>query len=139
MANSVYLDYDVHCSAVIVTLKNGALATHNSSQGLYQISEPFPYASNPLNARQTWTFNMASEHPYWTSDSYVIWYYHGSTRRWAIGGEAGSVSQAIFYAFDDFGGLDDDNNQWHYRVYPGLHWMAAGANDVNVTCTSKLL
>ena len=130
MANSVYLDYDVHCSAVIVTLKNGALATYNSSQGIYQISDPFPFISNPLNARQTWT-----------SDSYVIWYYSKGTspRRWTIGGKAGSVPKAIFNAKDDFGGLDDDNNQWHYRVMDEWYWMAAGANDVNVTCTSKLL
>ena len=40
-----------------------------------------------------------------------------------------------FYAYDNYGGLDDANNQWYYD--DGSNWILAGANDVNITCTSN--
>ena len=30
---------------------------------------------------------------------------------------------------------DDANNQWYYM--DGSNWVSAGANDINITCTSK--
>ena len=116
MTNSVNLDYAQQCSTVIVTLKNGALASQGSLQGMYQISDP-------INGK-----------PSWTLDPYAIWY--SLEYGWLIG-RLDYIGQNVckFYASDDCGELDDSNNQWYYGV--GSNWILAGTNDVNITCTSN--
>ena len=97
-------------------MKNGALASQGSFQGIYQISDP-------INGKQSWT-----------SNSHAIWYL--LTDKWLIGDlEKIGEDNAGIYAFDDYGGLDDANNQWTY--WDGSNWISAGANDVNITCTSN--
>ena len=116
MTNFFHLVYAEQCSIAIVTLKNGALASQGSYQGMYQISDP-------INGKQSWTL-----------DPYAIWY--SLEWGWLIGAlhDIGE-NLASIYAFDDYGGLDDANNQWYYGV--GSNWILAGANDVNITCTSN--
>ena len=101
---------------MIVTLKNKVLSAQGIKQGMYQIS-------HVINGKQSWI-----------SGSNAIWYEHGD---WTIGDldDIGS-SMSVIYAFDAYGGLDDDKNDWQY-YNPGHGWMLANANDVSIKCTSK--
>ena len=109
------LDYAEQCSAAILTLKNGALASQGSLQGMYQISDP-------INGK-----------PSWTTHSLAIWYWQGY---WNIGYLSNIGTNTVgMFASDDYEGLDDDNNQWKYHV--GSDYVLAGANDVSITCTSN--
>ena len=85
---------------------------------MYQIADP-------INGKQSWTL-----------DPYAIWY--SLEWGWLIG-ELDDIGEDVcaFYAFDDYGGLDDTNNQWNY--WDGSNWISAGANDVNITCTSNTI
>ena len=122
MTDFLNLDY-TECLAVIVTLKNSALASpwywYDSYQGMYQISDP-------INGKPTWIL-----------PPYAIWYNseHGD---WLIG-FLDDIGQNLctFYASDDYGGLDDSNNQWNYWHSWDGNFVSAGANDVNITCTSN--
>ena len=101
---------------VIVTLKNGALASQGSMQGIYQISDR-------INGK-----------PSWTSVSNAIWY--SLNFGWLIGTQdniGGDICR--IYGADDYGGLDDTNNQWNY--YDGSNWVSATSNEININCTSK--
>ena len=71
----------------------------------------------------------------WTSDPYAIWY-QSEYDVWIIG-NLDKIGQnvAFIYANDDYGGLDDANNEWYYS--DGSNFVSAGANDVNITCTSN--
>ena len=116
MTDFLNLAYAEQCSTAIVTLKNGVLESQGSYQGMYQISDP-------INGK-----------PSWTLDPFAIWY--SLQNAWLIGtldyiGE----DSCDFYTYDDYGGLDDANNQWYYGV--GSNWILTGANDVNITCTSN--
>ena len=92
------------------------MSHQGSSQGIYQISDP-------INGKQSWTSG-------WTA----IWYGQG---KWDIGDlEYIGTGVCGIYAHDDYGGLDDDNNQWEYWYF-GNGWTYAGANDVSIDCTSK--
>ena len=118
MNNFFYLVYAEQCStAVIVTLKNGALASQGSLQGMYQISDP-------INGKQSWTLNP-----------YAIWY--SLEYGWLIG-NLDNIGENVcsIYANDDYGGLDDTNNQWNY--WDGSNWIPASANDIFINCTSKI-
>ena len=85
-------------------------------QGLYEISDP-------VNGKQSWT-----------SGSHAIWYGQG---KWLIGPlDAIGTDICGILANDDYGTLDDDNNQWKYWNL-GHGWMYTGANDVSIDCTSK--
>ena len=118
MANSVNLDYAQQCSTVIVTLKNGALASQGSLQGIYQISD------------------LVNGQPSWTSNSHAIWY--SLDYGWLIGNLDDIGENICFiYGADDYGGLDDTNNQWNY--WDGSNWISAGANEININCTSKYI
>ena len=115
MTNFFHLVYAEQCSTAIVTLKNGALASQGSLQGMYQISDP-------INGK-----------PSWTTDFHAIWYWQGY---WSIGYLSNIGTNTVgMFASDDYEGLDDDNNQWYYA--DGSNFISAGANDVNITCTSN--
>ena len=116
MTDILHLDYAEQCSTVNVTLNNGALASVGQFQGLYQIYDPY-------NGK-----------PSWTLDPYAIWY--SLEYGWLIG-DLDNIGQNIaeIYATDDYGGLDDINNQWNY--YDGSTWVAASPNDININCTCK--
>ena len=117
MTNIFHLDdYATQCPTVNVTLNNGALASRGEFQGLYQIS------------------NQTNGKPSWTLDPYAIWY--SLEYGWLIG-DLADIGQniAAIYALDNYGGLDDNNNQWNY--HDGSNWVAASPNDINIDCTSK--
>ena len=71
----------------------------------------------------------------WTSGSNAIWYWQG---QWHIGSldDIGTDVSGIL-ANDAYVGLNDANNQWHYDDGSDYDWILAGANDVNITCTSN--
>ena len=117
MTDFPYLVYAEQCSAAIVTLKNGALASQGSLQGIYQIS-------NPVNGKQSW---ISVSHAIWYNLAYDGWPIDSLEY---IGEGFGQI-----FAYDNFGGLDDTNNQWYYM--DGSDWVLAGVNDINITCTSK--
>ena len=72
-------------------MKNGALASQGSRQGMYQISDP-------INGK-----------PSWTSNSRAIWYL--LTEIWFIG-DLENIGEDFgsIYTNDNDGGLDDTNN-----------------------------
>ena len=116
MTNFFRLVYAEQCSTAIVTLKNGALTSQGSYQGMYQISDP-------INGK-----------PSWISVSNAIWY--SLSFGWLIGTlDAIGEDLCLIYAADDYGGLDDTNNQWNY--YDGSNWVSATSNEININCTSK--
>ena len=81
-------DADEQCSMVIVTLKNGALDSQRSMQGIYLISDQ-------INGK-----------PSWTSVSNAIWY--SLSFGWLIGPQyVIGEDLGFIYAADDYGGLDD--------------------------------
>ena len=98
-------------------MKNDALASQGLLQGMYQIS-------GLVNGKQSWT-----------SNSHAIWY--SLDYGWLIG-NLDSIGENIcsIYANDDYGGLDDTNNQWKY--WDGSNWILASANDIFINCTSKI-
>ena len=97
-------------------MKNDVLSHQGSIQGIYQISDP-------INGKQSWT-----------SGSNAIWYGQG---QWHIGSlDAIGTSLCGIYARDNYGGLDDDNNEWLY-FNPDNGWTWAGVIDVSIDCTSK--
>ena len=121
-------DADEQCSMVIVTLKNGALASQGSMQGIYQISDR-------INGKPSWT-SVSNAIPSWTSVSNAIWY--SLNFGWLIGTQdniGGDICR--IYGADDYGGLDDTNNQWNY--YDGSDWVLATPNEININCTGKNL
>ena len=111
-----YLDYAEQCSTVIVTLKNYVLSEQGNLKGIYQISDP-------INGKQSWISGLNA-----------IWYQQGN---WQIGipDEIG-VSVGGIHASDDYGGLDDNNNEWSYWN-TDTGWTGAGAIEVSIDCTSK--
>ena len=113
MTNSPNLDYAEQCPTAIVSLNNGALESQGSHQGLYQINGTH----------------------IWTSVSHAIWY-HSEFDAWLIGNKE-NIGEAIcgIYAYDNYGGLDDANNEWYY--YSDIGWIPASANDIFIHCTSK--
>ena len=117
MTNIFHLDdYATQCPTINITLNNGALASVGQFQGLYQIS------------------NQTNGKPSWTLDPYAIWY--SLENDWLIG-NLDDIGKGVCYiqAKDDYGGFDDANNRWYY--WDGNNWILAGANDVNITCTSN--
>ena len=119
MTNILHLDdYATQCPTINITLNNGALASVGQFQGLYQIS------------------NQTNGKPSWILDPYAIWY--SLEYGWLIG-ELDDIGQNIcyIYANDDYGGLDDTNNQWNY--VDGSNWISASANDIFINCTSKYI
>ena len=98
-------------------MKNGALASHESLQGIYQISD------------------LVNGQPSWTSNSHAIWYSLDSYS-WLIGNLDGiGENYCYIYGHDNNnGGLD--NNQWNY--WDGSAWIPASANDIFINCTSKI-
>ena len=118
MTDFLNLVYAEQCSTAIVTLKNGALASQGSRQGMYQISDP-------INGK-----------PSWTSNSRAIWYLFNGY--WFIGDlENIGENYASIYTNDNDGGLDDTNNQWKY--WDGSNWIPASTNDIFINCTSKYI
>ena len=116
MINSDNSDDAEQCSMVIVTLKNGALDSQRSMQGIYLISDQ-------INGK-----------PSWTSVLNAIWY--SLSFGWLIGPQyVIGEDLGFIYSADDYGGLDDTNNQWNY--YDGSNWVSATPNEININCTSK--
>ena len=97
-------------------MKNDALASQGLLQGMYQIS-------GLVNGKQSWI-----------SNSHAIWY--SLEYGWLIG-DLDTIGENVcsIYANDDYGGLDDTNNQWKY--WDGSNWILASANDIFINCTSK--
>ena len=85
-------------------------------QGMYHISDA-------INGKESWT-----------SNSHAIWY--SLEYGWLIG-DLDNIGENVcyIYANDDYGGLDDTNNQWNY--HDGSSWIPASANDIFINCTSK--
>ena len=103
--------------------EDNVLANQGSKQGMYQMSDP-------IHGKQSWI-----------SGSNAIWYLDGA---WLIGSldNIGTVMCSL-YAYDDYGGLDDNSNEWVYYSWDNGYynnidgWKWAGENEVSIDCTSK--
>ena len=67
----------------------------------------------------------------WINSNYAIWYTSG---HWHIGDLAEIGEQwAYIYATNDFHGLTDNENEWHY--WDGSSWISlTDPSDVQITC-----
>ena len=73
---------------------------------------------------------------YWKNPAFVtaIWYV-SSSNRWTIG-ILDQISQGLgdFYANNQFSGLTDNANQWHFKDDSGKWKIPSDPNDILVTC-----
>ena len=108
------------CSIINVILKN----------------EPFHllahYSYDQYNASET----LVNGKSYWKNPAYVtaIWYV-SSSNRWTIG-ILDQISQGLgdFYTNNQFSGLTDNANQWHFKDDEGNWKLPSYPNDILVFC-----
>ena len=109
------------CSIINVILKNEPFYTHTSyTYGNYNVSE-----------------TLVNGKSYWKNPAYVtaIWYV-SSSNCWTIG-ILDQISQGLgdFYTNDQFSGLTDKANQWHFKDAEDGKWkLPSDPNNVQVTC-----
>ena len=107
------------CSSVNVTLKNELFYFHTEySYGNYNLSE------TSVNGKS-----------YWKNPAYdtAIWYV-SSSNRWTIG-ILDHISKGLgdFYTNNQFSGLTDSANQWHWNDN-GTWKIPSDPNDILLTC-----
>ena len=106
------------CSIVHVVLNNNTpLHIHEDyAYGSYE-------SSDVINGKISWIDQVFGK---------AIWIQHNF---WIIGliGHIGT-NKATFYAQNEFSGLSDSNNQWHYRN-DGQYFLPEDPNDIRIEIT----
>ena len=103
------------CSTINVNLRNEVLNTHGFLNGNYQ-------SATNVNGK-----------PSWKNDLYAIWYIQ-SSNTWMIG-PLSEIDNNLgwIYAINDFSGITDNENQWHY--WNGSAWTSpSDPFDIQITC-----
>ena len=97
------------CSIVHVVLNNNTVNNTANNTPLH-LHEDYTYGSyelsNVINGKRSWKDHVFGK---------AIWIQHNN---WIIGliGHIGT-NKSTFYAHNQFSGLSDSNNQWHYINY----------------------
>jgi hypothetical protein len=93
-------------------------------------------AETLVNGKSNWkdpTYDAAiwyvSNGNYWTIGSYV-----SNGNYWTIGSFLHWKGLGDFYALNDFSGLTDSGNQWHFKDLQGNWKIPSDPNDIQVNC-----
>ena len=108
------------CSIINVFLKNEPFYLHiHYTYGNYNVSETL------VNGKSSWK-NPAYETAIW---------YVSSSNHWTIG-ILDQISQGLghFYANNQFSGLTDNANQWHFKDDEDKWKVPSDPNDILVAC-----
>ena len=129
----------MHNFTVEHSTTNGLINTSTSDCPIINVTlnnEPFHllthYSYDQYNASET----LVNGKSYWKNPAYVtaIWYV-SSSNRWTIG-SLDHISDGLgdFYTNNQFSGLTDNANQWHFKDEDGKWKLPADPNDILVTC-----
>ena len=130
----------MHNFTVEHSTTNGLINTSTSDCPIINVTlknEPFHllthYSYCQYNASET----LVNGKSYWKNPAYVtaIWYV-SSSNRWIIG-NLDQISNGLgdFYTNDEFSGLTDIANQWHFKDEGDGKWkVPSDPNDIQVTC-----
>ena len=117
------------CSIVHVVLNNNTEENTANNTPLH-LHENYTYgsyeeSSELINGKRSWIDQVFGK---------AIWFKHNiwATNIWMIGpiGHIGT-NKATFYAHNEFSGLSDSNNQWHYKG-DGQWILPEDPNDIKI-------
>ena len=116
------------CSIVHVVLNNNTI-NNTANNTPFHLHEDYTYGSyelsNVINGKRSWKDHVFGK---------AIWIQHNN---WIIGliGHIGT-NDATFYAHNNFSGLSDSNNQWHYKG-DGQWILPEDPNDIRIEISNK--